>query len=57
MNNGNASGNMHYYYNNGQLIFEGEYINANSQGTGQGNSNLGQVLYEGEYVNGSTAWN
>ena len=37
---------------NGNLIFEGEYINSQKNGKGIEYYKNGKVLYEGEYING-----
>jgi len=39
------------YYDNGKLIFEGEYINGQRNGKGK-KCNNDKLIYEGEYLNG-----
>ena len=39
-------------YENGYLIFEGEYLNGEKNGKGKEYNYQGVILFEGEYLNG-----
>jgi len=53
--NGKGSAKEYYYYN-GKLIFEGEYLNGKRNGKGKEyQEQSGNLIYEGEYLNGK--WN
>ena len=41
-----------YYGFNDKLIFEGEYLNGERNGTGKEYDRDGKLIYEGEYLNG-----
>ena len=41
-----------YDYENGNLIFEGEYLNGEKNGKGKEYNYFGKLIYEGEYLNG-----
>ena len=47
---------MKEYDDNGQLIFEGEYLNGKRNGKGKEYNNIGKIIFEGEYLNGKI-WN
>ena len=40
------------YNNDGNLIFEGEYLNGERNGKGKEYNNDGELIYEGEYLKG-----
>ena len=40
------------YYENGKLLFEGEYLNNKRNGKGKEYDDNGNILFEGEYLNG-----
>ena len=44
--------NMKEYYNNGELMFEGEYLNGKRNGKGKEYDYNGKLEFEGEYLNG-----
>ena len=48
----NGNGNVKEYYNNGELIFEGEYLNGKRNGKGKEYDYNGELEFEGEYLNG-----
>ena len=39
-------------YDNGKLIFEGEYLNDEKNGFGKEYDKSGKIIFEGEYING-----
>ena len=43
---------MKEYNNNGQLEFEGEYINGEKNGKGKEYDDDGNLIFEGEFKNG-----
>ena len=47
---------MRNYYNNGEIEFEGEYINGERNGKGKEFNYNGKLKFEGEYKNGKTVW-
>ena len=50
---GERNGKGKEYYDNGKLIFEGEYINGErNKGIGIEYYDNGKIEYEGEYING-----
>ena len=40
------------YYYNGNLKFEGDYLNGKKNGKGKEYNDDGELIYEGEYLNG-----
>jgi len=44
---------MKEYYENGQLLFEGDYLNGKGK---EYNNRRGELIFEGEYLNG-IKWN
>ena len=52
----NGTGKVKEYYDNGKLMFEGEYLNGNRNGKGKEYNYDGKLEYEGEYLNGKR-WN
>ena len=48
----NGTGKVKEYNYNGQLIFEGEYLNGLRNGKGKEFDNFGELEFEGEYLNG-----
>ena len=52
----NGNGRVKEYNWNGELIFEGEYLNGQKNGKGKEYGDLGESLFEGEYLNGKR-WN
>ena len=51
----NGNGNVKEYYNNGELKFEGEYLNGKRNGKGKEYDYFnGNLLFEGEYLNGQS---
>jgi len=40
------------YYSNGELLYEGEYLNGQKHGKGKDYLIHGKLIYEGEYLNG-----
>ena len=53
--NGKGSAKEYYYYN-GKLVYEGEYLNGKRNGKGKEYlEQSGELIYEGEYLNGK--WN
>ena len=50
--NGKRNGKGKEYYKNGELIFEGEYLNGKRwNGKGKEYDNKGRVKFKGEYLN------
>ena len=49
-------GKQKSYYDNGQIKFEGEYLNGKIYGKGKEYLDGGRLLYEGEYLN-DRRWN
>ena len=47
----NGNGKVKEYWNNGKLLFEGEYLNGKRNGKGK-EYNDGKLVFEGEYLNG-----
>ena len=45
-----------YYYDNGKLKFEGEYLNGKRNGKGKEYDYDGNLEFEGEYLHGEK-WN
>ena len=45
-----------YNYYNGELMFEGEYLNGKRNGKGKEYYDYGKLIFEGEYLNGER-WN
>ena len=41
-----------YYYDCGELRFEGEYLNGTRNGKGKESYKIGKLEFEGEYLNG-----
>ena len=50
------NGKAKEYYDNGQLSFEGEYLDGKRSGKGKEYNNDGEILFEGEYLDGNR-WN
>ena len=48
----NGSGKVKEYHRNGNLIFEGEYLNGQKNGYGKEYNSEGKLIYEGKYLNG-----
>ena len=48
----NGKGNIKEYYYDGELIFEGEYLNGERNGKGKQYYYNGKLEFEGEYLNG-----
>ena len=48
----NGNGNVREYYDEGDLKFEGEYLNGRRNGKGKEYHNNGRLIFEGEYLNG-----
>ena len=52
-----GNGNIKVYnYDNGELKFEGEYLNGKRNGKGKVYDDEGNLIFEGEYLNGER-WN
>ena len=49
-------GNGKEYYPNGELLFEGEFLNGSRNGKGKEYYPNGKLLFEGEFLNGKK-WN
>ena len=47
-----GNGKVKEYYRNGNLIFEGEYLNGNKNGYGKEYNSDGKLIYKGKYING-----
>ena len=54
--NGERNGKVKEYWENGDLKFEGEYLNSKRHGKGKEYYNNGKLKFEGEYYNGRR-WN
>ena len=55
--NGKRNGKGKEYYKNGELIFEGEYLNGKRwNGKGKEYDDKGRVKFKGEYLNGKKNW-
>ena len=50
LNNGN--GKIKEYYYNGELLFEGDYLNGERNGKGKEYNEDGKLIYEGDYFQG-----
>ena len=48
----NGYGKEKEYYRNGELMFEGEYLNGERNGKGKEYYDNGKLMYEGEFLNG-----
>ena len=48
----NGKGIIKEYDNEGELIFEGEYLNGERNGRGKEYSNDGELIFDGVYLNG-----
>ena len=47
-----GNGKVKEYNNNGNILFEGEYLNEQRSGKGKEYYYNGELLFEGEYLNG-----
>ena len=47
-----GNGKIYEYNNDGELIFEGEYLNGERNGKGKEYYYDGELIFEGEYLNG-----
>ena len=52
----NGNGQIKEYYDNGKILYEGEYLNGERNGKGKEYYPDGQLEFEGEYLNGKK-WN
>ena len=53
LNKKNGKGKIKIYSDNGELIFEGEYLNGEKNGNGKEyDYNSGKLRFEGKYLNG-----
>ena len=50
--NNNNNGKAKEYYNDGKLLFEGEYLNGKRNGIGKEYYTNGKLKFVGEYLNG-----
>ena len=48
----NGTGKVKEYYNEGELYFEGEYLNGKRNGKGKEYNDNGKLKFEGEYLKG-----
>ena len=48
----NGHGKGKEYYSDGELQFEGEYLNGERNGKGKEYDRYGRLKFEGEYLNG-----
>ena len=48
----NGNGKIKEYNEDGELKFEGEYLNGKRNGKGKEYNFYGELIYEGEYLNG-----
>ena len=48
----NGDGKVKEYWNNGKLLFEGEYLNGKRNGKGKEYDWNGKLEFDGEYLNG-----
>ena len=48
----NSDGKVKEYWNNGKLLFEGEYLNGKRNGKGKEYDWNGKLEFDGEYLNG-----
>ena len=49
---GKKNGKGKMYYPDGELEFDGEYLNGNRNGKGKEYNYKGKIIFEGEYING-----
>ena len=47
----NGNGKLKEYFDEGNLFFEGEYLNRQKNGKGKDYWNNGKLRFEGEYLN------
>ena len=49
---GKMNGFGKFYFDNGKLLFEGQYLNGNRNGHGKEYNINGDLIFEGEYLQG-----
>ena len=52
-----ANGLIKEYNDDGELQFEGEYLNGEKHGKGKEYNYDGELEFEGEYIKGKRKWN
>lgn len=55
MDDGQESGKGAWYYNNGQVMYEGEFKKGKQSGKGSYYDENGNLIYSGEWENGDYA--